>query len=96
MTDRATLCRVFNEAYEKEMRGPTASTALGDALMAVRAETLREVRGVVEGMPQAVVKFGGLQSAMDNPKWGRNGMHEVVSRADTLAALDALAHPEAK
>jgi hypothetical protein len=91
MTDRATLCRVFNEAYEKAMRGPTASTALGDALMAVRAETLREVRGII-----ADVKAGGddfADNADEKFGWDQacDCVHNSLALKDTLTAL---AHPE--
>jgi len=50
---------------------------------AVRAETLREVRGVVEGMPNLVV-----DTERHPTLTGVNG--DIQHRSDILAALDAL------
>jgi hypothetical protein len=60
---------------------------INDLIAAVRAETLREVRGVVEGMESL-----RIVSAADE-YFGRDGLW-CVDKESLLAALDALAHPE--
>ncbi len=75
---------------------------------AVRAETLREVRGVVEGMRKntevgIIPKFGSFPvcktchiASMHFDHEGHDCDTHNATLDLTLAALDALAHPEGK
>jgi allophanate hydrolase subunit 1 len=61
--------------------------AIAGVVAAVRAETLREMREVVEGMPNLAVDIGR------HPTLVGVGV-DIVHRSDILSRLDALAQPE--
>jgi hypothetical protein len=57
---------------------------------AVRAETLREVRGVVEGMPGMVIVQEGFAANGVVLRQSSTTLDDAVMRGKLLAALDAL------
>ena len=70
------------------------NAALDTFITAVRAETLREVRGVVDNLTHSRAHpddyYYSVMSCDHSERDGRGGYDVYVERSDILAALDAL------
>jgi hypothetical protein len=70
---------------------------LDELIAAVRAETLREVRGVVDNLTHSRAHpddyYYSVSICDHSERDGRGGYDVYVERSDILAALDALAQP---
>jgi hypothetical protein len=77
---------------------PNASELIDAYRSAVRAETLREVREVVDNLTHSRAHpqdyYYTLSICDHSERDGRGGYDVYVERTDLLTALDALAHPE--
>ena len=80
------------------VRYPDESKALEALIASVRAETLREVRGVVDNLTHSRAHpddyYYSVSICDHSERDGRGGYDVYVERTDLLAALDALAQPE--
>jgi hypothetical protein len=106
MTDKERALRhlgITMNGYRTEYGTPiltdvSVKDAIAGVVAAVRAETLREVRGVVDNLTHSRAHpddyYYSVSICDHSERDGRGGYDVYVERTDLLAALDALAQPE--
>jgi hypothetical protein len=90
MTEHEAHDALVLAASENGLISVTIIDAIVAYRAAVRAETLREVRGAVEGMRPPLLTIGTYVS----PSLARRNAAQARMCDDILSRLDALAHPE--